>query len=273
MKNNLLIALTFIFSYGIANAQFGCSDAMSLASYNVSHSKKAFKSDNIEHTKEWVARAEETFREIEEMTSECGCEDVADFAYDGYTAADKSQNQDTWEWSHFYAKRAYEKSILLINALETCTANSFILEEYEKEDGNVVITASNDDEFLAEEHAALLEEKKIIEEKQNALAKKLEAKKLEIESRNLERKLEMEAQFTLKTNAEVAFSIIKDGYQNLAESVGCSEAFTVAKSAYELNEDQIKNSNLSENKKHYLERVNEIVEEFVYKFQECSEGF
>ena len=142
MKYNLLFSF-FLTSCIAINAQSTCEDAFSAANYSVAHATNAYEAYNMIHVQEWAAKAMETFQEVEDITSECGCDDVSDLAYEGYEASEKSQYENTWERSRFFAKRAREKSILMMEALALCT-NSEVLDiqndnsnEYVSNDNNI----------------------------------------------------------------------------------------------------------------------------------------
>ena len=98
MKYNLLFSF-FLTSCIAINAQSTCEDAFSAANYSVAHATNAYEAYNMIHVQEWAAKAMETFQEVEYITSECGCDDVSNLAYEGYEASEKSQYENTWERS------------------------------------------------------------------------------------------------------------------------------------------------------------------------------
>jgi len=214
MKKTLLTLMGFL-SYLSINAQKNCNEAFNAANYSVSHTAKAYDAYNMTHTQEWAYRAIETFREVEKITSKCGCSETSDFAHEGYEAVKKAQYQNTWERSRFYAKKANEKAKLMMDAFTECT-NTDISK----------IKNSNSDNKYA----------------------------------SVQRSNEIQEQLKIKKNAEAALIEINKAYQNLANALGCKQAYTMAKSSYEYSLSQINNNTLSETKLHYTLQLNRIAE-------------
>lgn len=280
MKN--ILNLSFIIVGFFANyAQNNCEDAFSAANYSVAHATNAYEAYNATHVQEWTAKAMETFQEVEEITSNCGCDDVSNLAYEGYEASEKSQYQNTWERSRFYAKRAKEKATLMIEALAVCT-NTDIFDIQNNDQQNPEF-ASNDNELKEEyfnnnddieaQKAELLAQQKLLEEQQAALALKIEEQKLAEEALKKERELIFEEQVTIKTNADNALEQISTGFQNLANALGCEAAFEMAKNSYELTKQQINEESISDTKLHYTLKLNEIAEKAMLNFADCSNKF
>ncbi len=278
MKIILYFTLSFIGSISLY-AQASCEKAFSAANYSVAHTTNAYNSNNNDHVQEWSFKAIETFREVEEITQNCGCEDVANLAWEGYVAAEKAQEQNTWERSRFYAKRANQKAKLMMDALAECTNvdvskienADFDNDAYASSDENLNNYYSNED--LEDQKAELVAQQKILEERQAELAKELEKKKNEAKALKIARDNEILKQKAVKTNAELALSQINNGFQNLANALGCKQAYDLAKSSYEYTQEQINNSNLDETKLHYTLKLNEIAEKAMLNFSDCASGF
>ena len=278
MKIILYFTLSFIGSISLY-AQASCEKAFSAANYSVAHTTNAYNSNNNDHVQEWSFKAIETFREVEEITQNCGCEDVANLAWEGYVAAEKAQEQNTWERSRFYAKRANQKAKLMMDALAECTNvdvskienADFDNDVYASSDENLNNYYSNED--LEDQKAELVAQQKILEERQAELAKELEKKKNEAKALKIARDNEILKQKAVKTNAELALSQINNGFQNLANALGCKQAYDLAKSSYEYTQKQINNSNLDETKLHYTLKLNEIAEKAMLNFSDCASGF
>ena len=278
MKIILYFTLSFIGSISLY-AQASCEKAFSAANYSVAHTTNAYNSNNNDHVQEWSFKSIETFREVEEITQNCGCEDVANLAWEGYVAAEKAQEQNTWERSRFYAKRANQKAKLMMDALAECTNvdvskienADFDNDVYASSDENLNNYYSNED--LEDQKAELVAQQKILEERQAELAKELEKKKNEAKALKIARDNEILKQKAVKTNAELALSQINNGFQNLANALGCKQAYDLAKSSYEYTQKQINNSNLDETKLHYTLKLNEIAEKAMLNFSDCASGF
>jgi len=254
MKKFILTSIGLI-QFIASNAQLSCDDAFSAANYSVAHTTNAYESNNNDHVQEWSYKAIETFREVEDITISCGCEDAANLAYEGYEAAEKAQEQNTWERSRFYAKRANEKAKLMMDALAECS-NSDIskIKNSSFEDNEY---ASNEDDNPADYYS-----------NDNAEAKKIEVAKLKAE-----RDAEIQKQLVVKLDAETALRQINAGYQSLANALGCKQAYEMAKSSYEYTIKQINSNTLTDTKMHYTLKLNEIAEKAMLNFSDCASGF
>ena len=274
MKSILILGISLI-GLTQVNAQRDCNEAFSAANYSVAHSNNAYDSNNIDHVQEWSAKAMETFDEVERITSDCGCEEANNLAYEGYEAASKAQEQNTWERSRFYAKRASEKARLMMEALAEFTNGGDITglesREYVSNDDNLDAYYTNED--IEAEKAELEAQKQLLEERQAELARELEAKKLEAEAAKAARDLEIKEQMAVKVNAEMALKQISEGYQSLANALGCKEAYNMAKSSYDMTQQQINESQLSDTKLHYTLQLNDIAEQAMLNFSDCANNF
>jgi len=278
MKNKLLLGLILTGFLGIY-AQSSCEDAFSAANYSVAHSIKAYESYNATHVQEWTAKAMETFQEVEDITSNCGCNDVSNLAYEGYEASEKSQYQNTWERSRFYAKRAKEKATLMMEALAICTNvdildiqnGNFENKEYASNDNDPSDYYQNDD--IESQKAELLAQQKMLDEQKAELERKIAAQQKAEEALKKERELLFKEHINIKKRADQALSQINDGFQNLANALGCKAAFEMAKNSYEVTKQQIDESAITDTKLHYTLKLNEIAEKAMLNFADCSSNF
>lgn len=273
MKSILVLGI-ILTSLTNVYAQRDCNEAFSAANYSVAHANNAYDANNIDHVQEWAYKAMETFSEVESITADCGCEEANNLAYEGYEAASKAQEQNTWERSRFYAKRASEKAKLMMEALAEFTNNDGLAideREYASNDDNIDNYYTNED--IESAKAELIAQQKLLEERQAELAKELEAKKLEAEAAKAARDLEIKEQMTVKMNAEIALKQISEGYQALANALGCKEAYEMAKSSYNMTQEEIKNSDLSDTKLHFTLQLNDIAEQAMLNFSDCANSF
>lgn len=273
MKSILILGI-ILTGFSQLFAQRDCNEAFSAANYSVAHSNNAYDANNIDHVQEWSAKAMETFDEVERITADCGCEEANNLAYEGYEAASKAQDQNTWERSRFYAKRASEKAKLMMEALaEFTNKDVFDIEsrEYASNEDNIDDYYTNED--IEAEKAELIAQQKLLEERQAELARELEAKRIEAEAAKAARELEIKEQMTVKMNAEMALKQISDGYQSLANALGCKEAYEMAKSSFNITQEEIKNSDLSDTKLHFTLQLNEIAEQAMLNFSDCANSF
>jgi len=246
MKSILILGMTLI-GFTNINAQKDCNRAFSAANYSVAHSNNAYEANNIYHTQEWTQKAMETFNEVETIAIECGCQEVSDLAYEGYEAASKAQEQNTWERSRFYAKRASQKARLMIEALAEFTNNDVAdIESVGFEDREYVSNDNNIDNYYNNE---------------------------DIESEKANRNLEIKEQLAVKLKADAAILKISEGYQSLADALGCKHAYEMAKSSYEITKEEINNTNLSETKIHYTLELNKVAEKAMLNFSKCADSF
>ena len=275
MKSILILGITLI-SFTHINAQRDCNEAFNAANYSVAHSSNAYDANNIDHVQEWSAKAMETFDEVERITAECGCDEANNLAYEGYEAASNAQEQNTWERSRFYAKRANEKAKLMMEALAEYTnteniSSNLESREYVSNDENIDSYYTNDD--IEAEKAELEAQKQLLEERQAELASKLEAKKLKTEAMKVAREVEIKKQMAVKLDAEAALIKINEGYKSLANALGCKHAYEMAKASYQMTQEQINSSNLSDTKLHYTLQLNDIAERAMLNFSDCAEKF
>ena len=274
MMKSILILGIILTGFTKLYAQRDCNDAFSAANYSVAHANNAYDSNNIDHVKEWSYKAMETFSEVESITSECGCDEANNLAYEGYEAASKAQDQNTWERSRFYAKRASEKAKLMMAALSEFTSNGIYKSEspeYASNDDSIDNFYSNED--IEAEKAELLAQQKLLDERQAELAKELEAKKIAVEAAKAARDEEIKEQMAVKLKAEIAFETIRKGYQDLANALGCKNAYEMAKTSYNLTQEEINNSQLSDTKLYYTIQLNEIAEKAMLDFSDCASTF
>ena len=112
-----------------------------------------------------------------------------------------------------------------------------------------------------------------MEERQAELALELQVKKAEATAIKAARELEIEEQMVIKLDAEAALIQISEGYQSLANALGCKHAYQMAKSSYMLTQQKINNSNMSDTKLHYTLQLNAIAEKAMLNFSDCSDKF
>jgi len=248
-------------------AQVNCEIAFSAANYSISHTEKAYEANNIKHTQEWAARAEETLQEVEQLTLDCGCNEASEYAYQAYEASSNSLSQTNWEQSRFYAKRAYTKAKLMIDELSICTnVNVDEMSNFSGQTNNVNKGSSLS---LDEEQEMLLAEQKYLEEQQKILQQKIEAQKKAKEALNNQRALELKKQQRVKMNADAAMIELKNGYQAVFEALGCSESFNFPRSKYSLTQEELELHSLEETKNHYKLKMNAISQKAQLEIANC----
>ncbi len=255
MKTTTLLLSLFIGSFITVSASASkCKNVIEAAHLTVTHSKKAFNAETLGRRNEWIDKAILAFRTIEQKSSKCSCEDVSQYAFEGYRASVKSKEQQgDQKWADFYAKRAYKKAILTANAIEACTGHSFIFKASELKMDDELLTASIDDEIILED----------------MVDTSYTLRDLEVDLRN-----EIEVASVNKSFADIAYEGMQNSYLEIVNDGGCAQAYEQAMITLETNRKKLEADDLSSYKKKYISQINGIVEEFVFEFQKCSkEGF
>lgn len=273
MKNILFFNLLLLISF--SNYAQKCDAAFLSANYAVSNTNKAYESNNTAHIQEWTEKAMEAFNEVEEITAECGCIQVSDFAYEGYLACDKAQVEEAFEQSRFYAKRARDKAKKMMDALSKCTNMSISDIQARQVAGNDNYSTDNayDDDInndLNAQQDNLLAKQKELLAQQRLLQQQIAAQEKQVAELKQKRATELLEQKRIKINAELALAEIQKNYEKLATSVGCSEALKVSRVSFSKNIGTLEKETLSETKMFYAEKLNEIVEKFNQSFSQCS---
>ncbi|WP_010179929.1 hypothetical protein [Aquimarina agarilytica] len=278
MKNFPILAISLLFVVK-TYSQSECTDAFSAANYSVAHTNNAYEATNTDHVQEWTEKAIETLNEVEQITANCGCSDASNFAYEGIVAAEKSLEENTWERSRFYAKRARAKAKLMISALSDC-ANTDV-SKYRNRNENTSVdeyavadNSYNDDyDNIAAGRDELVAEQEALMRRQKEIKLKIEKKKQEELQLKQQKHIELQKQLSVKSNAEAALAQIESAYANLAKTLGCGQAYQAAKQNYTISQQQLKNEKLNDTKFRYTEKLSELSEKAMLHFSNCAEGF
>lgn len=275
------IVLSSLFLLLRVQAQGSCDEAFSAASYSIAHTENAFEATNMEHVQEWSEKALETFSEVESITIDCDCNTAADYAYKGYSAAEKCLNQDSWEEARYYSKKAMESAREMMNALSLCSHMSIdnILaykgsEKPSRSTEGVHTEVSNGGQqnksnVIEQQKQELLQKQKLLLEQQRTIEQQLNKQKLLEEKLIKERETEFLQQKKIKENAEIAIDIIKKNYEKLLHSIGCDANLNKLNVDFYREVEDINNENLKDTKTFYVDRVNEIAEKYALKFADC----
>ncbi len=277
MKKITLFVFAF-FIISVISAQH-CDRAFSAANYSVSHTNKAYESNNTEHVREWTEKAMETFSEVEQITADCGCDAVSELAYQGYEACDRAQGENLYERSHFFAKRAKEKAKAMIIALSKCT--NIPLSDIEarrnvggeplaSENSYDASTVQNDLDVQQEE---LLRKQQELIEQQKILKKQLEDQAKQVAVLKQQRASELIQQKRIKVNAEVALAEIQKNFEKLATALNCPEALKAARISFIHTIGALEKESLGDTKSYYTLKLNEIIDKFNVSFSECASSW
>ncbi|NNK12195.1 MAG: hypothetical protein HKP08_12695 [Flavobacteriaceae bacterium] len=118
MKFIIAFVLTFFaFTSGSAN----CNNTYASAGYSLSHAKKSMGANNFEHQQYYAERALSAFEKARTQNENCGCQKAINPILDGIENLETALNQEEWDMSRYYTKRALENAEQLLNNLDICT--------------------------------------------------------------------------------------------------------------------------------------------------------
>ncbi|WP_106794547.1 hypothetical protein [Aquimarina sp. Aq78] len=247
------------------NAQNIYDDALTAASYAYSHSKKAHGANNVFHTQEYADKAIEAFQKVEDLADKCGCKVANETAYKARVDMESSLEQDTYERSRFFAKRAKELGSELLEQLTSCQANSG---NYTDEE----VASTEDENELAEATQEVASKQKELEEKRRQL--EIEQQKLEqqIAEQNkikaefeAKRAAELKAQSLMKSKAEMALQKLENALQELSVVLNEESKFE-SQADYVRSENDLKNESLDDTKTFYVNRAKELTQTAMQQF-------
>lgn len=273
MKNLIYLICTYF--VGINLIAQNCNQAFSTANYAVANTNKAYDGNNIAHIREWTEKAMEAFSEVEEITADCGCIQVSDFAYEGYLACDKAQVEKTFEQSRFFAKRARDKAKEMMDALSKCTNIPISDIEARKFAGSTDYTSADYDtsnsanDLNVQQENLLAQQEKLLEQQQK-LQEQIAEQQKQVNALKQQRANELVQQKKIKLNAEIALKEMQKSYAKLATSVGCHEAMKAANVSITKPMEALENETLTATKIYYTQKLNEIVDMFNKSFSQCS---
>ena len=243
------------------NAQDLYEDALTAASYAYLHSKKAHGANNVYHTQEYADKAIEALIKVETLSEKCNCKKANEKAYQARVDMESSLNEDTYERSRFFAKRAKELGPKILKELTSCRANNGSLTNTE------VMSVNQSDDYLAQATEEAANKQKELEEKR---------RQLEIEQQNLEQqiaeqnrqKIEFEAkraaelkeQSLIKSKAENALQNLEKALQELSIALNEESKFKSHADYYIRSENDLKNESLNDTKTFYANRAKELTQ-------------
>ncbi len=241
-------------------------DALTAASYAYSHSKKAHGANNVYHTQEYADKAIEAFVKVENLADQCGCKKANETAYQARVDMESSLEQDTYERSRFFAKRAKELGSKILQQLTSCQAT-------------VGSTSYSEDATINVEENDLAEATQEVSEKQRELEQKRQ--QLEIEQRKLEQQIaaqhkkkeefeairaaELKEQTLMKSKAEKALHNLETALQELSIVLNEESTFESQKD-YLRSENELKNESLDDTKNFYVNRAKELTQIAMQQF-------
>ncbi len=207
MKKALLFT-SLLFFCAFANAQKTFEDVLSAAAYAKKHIRQAFIVNNIEHSHQYAEKAIEALLEVERLTDLYGCYDSNSLAYDARDNMESSIEQDTWERSRFYAKRAEKIATELLVELNKCdiktnfTTSSDTQEESTSSEGASTTTATKTSTAIESAQAAIQQHQNEMDRQRAELLRKQQ--ELEAQQKRLAEEIELQKQKQAKLEAKRA---------------------------------------------------------------------
>ncbi len=261
-KVSLILFLSCFISQ--ISAQDLYEDALTAASYAYSHSKKAHGANNVYHTQEYADKAIEAFEKVESLSDECGCKQANETAYQAKEDMVSSLEQDTYERSRFFAKRAKDLGAKLLEELTFCQANAGSI-SYAEEASNQENEIAEITEEVSLKQQELEEKRRQLEIEQQKLEQQIadqNRKKAEFEAR---RAAEFKEQSLIKSKAEVALKKLESALQELSVVLNDESRFE-SQADYLRSENELKNESLDDTKSFYVNRAKELTQTAMQQF-------
>jgi len=248
------------------NAQNIYDDALTAASYAYAHSKKAHGSNNVYHTQEYADKAIEAFQKVEGLAEQCNCKKANETAYAARVDMESSLQEDTYERSRFFAKRAKELGSKLLEQLTSCQASTGsyaqVDEEEYTEEANDIADASEEVSLKQKE---LELKKRQLELEQKQLEQEIAAQNKQKAEFEAKRAAELKEQTLIKSKAEIALQKLENALQELSVVLN-QEAPFESQADYSRSESELKNESLDDTKNFYVNRVKELTQTAMQQF-------
>ncbi len=272
MKKHLSILFLLCFVFSI-NAQDVYEDALTAASYAYSHSKKAHAANNVFHTQEYADKAIVAFEKVESLSKLCGCTTANEKAYEAIDDLQSALDEDTFERSRFYVKRAKENGEQILSLITECEANN----------GNGGALASTDEmqyeneaianaaEEINKQQLALEEKQKQLEAQQVKLNQQIALQEKKQKEFEAERSRELEEQRTIKSKAELALQNLESALLQFNVVFNKDESEVELQNDYLRSKNDLENESLNETKNFYVNRAKELTKSAMKQFANYNE--
>ena len=265
MKKHISFLLALSFTITNATSQDIYEEALSAASYAYAHSKKAHNANNVYHTQEFAEKAIESFQNAETLAEQCQCKKAIEIAFEARSDMESSLDQDTFERSRFFAKRAKEFGSQLLEELTNCQAKHF-------DDADAVADvddqSTNEVELLANKQKELAQKRLLLAQEQQQLELQIAANQLKQQKLEALRADELKEQSLIKDKAEQALLKLKNAIQELSNVVlneQNSNSFD-SSSNFVRNDKELKSESLDETKSFYVNRAKELTKSALLQF-------
>lgn len=245
-------------------------DALTAASYAYSHSKKAYGANNVFHTQEYADKAVDAFAKVENLAGDCGCKKANETAYQAKTDMESSLEQDTYERSRYFAKRAKELGSELLKELTLCQANAKngIVEGLgSTQDSNIADTV----EEVSAKQQELEEKKRQLEIQQKQLEQQIAAQQKAQKELEAKRAQELLKQSAIKSKAEQALKKLENAILELSIALNDEASFSY-EDDYLRSESELQNESLDDTKNFYVNRAKELTKTAMQQFASYSDN-
>ncbi len=266
MKKIAFILLLLCFTTSVITSQELYDDALTAASYAYSHSKKAHGANNVYHTQEYADKAIESFQKVEDLAKKCGCKKANETAYQARVDMQSSLEQDTYERSRFFAKRAKELGSEILDQLTQCQADAgaytYVEDDTIEEEENEIAEASNE---VSEKQKELEEKRRQLELEQKELEQQIAQQNKRKAELAAKRAAELKAQALVKAKAEKALQKLEIALQELSVVLNEKSMFE-SQNDYVRSENELQNESLDDTKSFYVNRAKELTETAIQQF-------
>ena len=122
--NKLFIILISVLSFIPSNTENDCSVVYNMATYALSHSKKALKSNNFDHQLYYSGKTLESYKKIAVGMKNCDCKNATELIIDITIDAEKAADPVDWDRGRYYSKKVYLNTQELITVLDMWTVSN-----------------------------------------------------------------------------------------------------------------------------------------------------
>lgn len=122
--NKLFIILISVLSFNSSNNENDCSIVYNMATYALSHSKKALKSNNFDHQLYYSGKTLESYKKIGDGMKNCDCKNATELIMDITHDAEKAADPVDWDRGRYYSKKVYLNTQELITVLDMWSASN-----------------------------------------------------------------------------------------------------------------------------------------------------
>ncbi|MCK5442070.1 MAG: hypothetical protein KAJ23_09275 [Maribacter sp.] len=116
--NTIYTIIISILFFLPSNTEDHCEVVYNIATYALSHSKKALKANNFEHQLYYSGKTLESYKKITKDLGGCDCQDLNEMVEDILYDAKKAADPVDWDRGRYYSKKVYKSTQELITALD-----------------------------------------------------------------------------------------------------------------------------------------------------------